>query len=126
MKLNFATDSKLQVLPVEKPTQKKFALVVLYKRISFFMFSITGSIFSYITTNTFKTNIHAKLIIHHCGNPDYRLVVRCIRVGCRKFDPHPHCAGHHFFVAGNYQKSIVLSFSHIHGPFYQQGYSSPL
>lgn len=64
--------------------------------------------------------------VHFSGNTDHWMVIRSVCVECNRFDPHPDCTGGNITFVWNNTKSIDFNLSHIHGPFYQQGYSSPL
>ena len=104
-------------------------LTVFYSSTKFYCLSFKKHwqyFLRYINTN----KKHEKHFIHHSSNSDCRLVIRRICMECRRVDSYSYCTGNNFFIICYYSQSLVINFlfslSHIHGPFYQQGYSSPL
>jgi hypothetical protein len=67
--------------------------------------------------------LHAKLTLHYCGDFDNRVVAWSILLERFGIDPHTDRTGSDFSFTGYYQESLDSYLSHIHGPFYQQGYS---
>jgi hypothetical protein len=107
-----------------------------YKKAVQISFKIIGSIFSVIKMKLFNRKKHSKHhekhFIHHSSNINNRLVVRCFLLECYRFNSYTYCTGYYSFITRYYTPGIkpsdkaIYFLSHIHGPFYQQGYSSPL
>lgn len=70
-------------------------------------------------------NYHEKFTLYHSSHPDNRLVARRFLLERNRINTYSYSDSSYCFITGDYTESLedIYRLSHIHGPFYQQGYS---
>ena len=81
-----------------------------------------GKLFILFIASLNKQN-YEKHTLHFSRYINCWLVIGSICMECRRTDSYSYRFSNHIPFVRHYSQSIAIYLSHIHGPFYQQGYS---